>query len=155
VEVIAGVEITAEYLDRELHLLGFFVRRDDEALLAALERLRHSRAERFWEMAERLRTCGVPLEEEALRQQTATGTVGRRNLATLLVRANRAGSVREAFARYLGDNGRIVVPKRRLPVAEAIALVRGAGGVASWAHPSYDCTQQRLAELHSWGLGAI
>lgn len=155
VEVIPGVEITAEYRERELHLLGYFVRCADEALHAALERLRSSRAERFWEMAARLRTCGVALEEDALRQQAATGTVGRRNLATLLVRANRAGSVREAFARYLGDNGRVVVPKRRLPVAEALGLVRGAGGVASWAHPSYDCTQQNLAELRALGLGAI
>src|SRR5437899_7983061 len=28
-EVIAGVEITAEYQGRELHLLGYFVRGDD------------------------------------------------------------------------------------------------------------------------------
>jgi predicted metal-dependent phosphoesterase TrpH len=47
------------------------------------------------------------------------------------------------------------VPKKRVPVAEALALVRGAGGVAAWAHPSYDCTVDGLAELRSWGLGAV
>ena len=58
-EVIAGVEITAEYGGRELHLLGYFVRPDDEALQAALQRLREHRAGRFREMVERLRRCGV------------------------------------------------------------------------------------------------
>ena len=71
------------------------------------------------------------------------------------MRARRVGSVREAFARYLKDDGRASVPKLRLPVAEAIALVRGAGGVAAWAHPSYDCTRETLAELRRLGLGAV
>src|SRR5947209_3426979 len=59
VEVIAGVEITAEYDGRELHLLGYFLRLDDAPLLSALARLRAHRAGRFWDMAERLRRCGL------------------------------------------------------------------------------------------------
>src|SRR6266446_6892593 len=34
-EIVAGVEITTEYRARELHLLGYFVRPDDEPLRAA------------------------------------------------------------------------------------------------------------------------
>src|SRR5438876_580690 len=30
VEIVPGVEITAEYRERELHLLGYFVRQDDD-----------------------------------------------------------------------------------------------------------------------------
>ncbi|MFN4261320.1 MAG: PHP-associated domain-containing protein, partial [Gemmataceae bacterium] len=67
----------------------------------------------------------------------------------------RVSSVREAFARYLHDRGEVNVPKSRLPVAEGISLIRGAGGVASWAHPFYDGTRQRLAELRRLGLQAI
>lgn len=48
-----------------------------------------------------------------------------------------------------------MVPKLRLPVVEAIARVRGAGGVASWAHPSYDCTRETLTALRSGGLAAV
>ena len=40
-------------------------------------------------------------------------------------------------------------------MAEAIALVRQAGGVAAWAHPAYDGTQECLAELARLGLGAV
>lgn len=155
VEIIPGVEITAEYRERELHLLGYFVRLDDGPLTAALERLRVHRVGRFRDMVERLRGCGVSLEEEELAVQSEAGTLGRRHLAMLLVESRQAGSVREAFTRYLADGGRAAVPKLRLPVQEALTLVRGAGGIAAWAHPSYDCTHETLAELHGWGLGAV
>jgi 3',5'-nucleoside bisphosphate phosphatase len=154
-EIIAGVEISAEYRSDELHLLGYFVDLHNEALLAALAQLRQDRAHRFWEMAARLRKSGVTVDQDQLRTFAGTGTLGRRNLAEFLVQTRRAGSVREAFARYLGDRGRVVVPKVRLPVAEAIARVRGAGGVAAWAHPSYDCTRETLTELRELGLGAM
>jgi predicted metal-dependent phosphoesterase TrpH len=155
VQVIAGVEITAEFLGRELHLLGYFVRLDDGLLNSALERLREHRAGRFWEMVKRLRDCGVSFGEEELRNGATAGALGRRHLAELLIKARRAGTVREAFHRYLKEGGRVAVPKVRLAVDEAIALVRGAGGVASWAHPSYDCTREALLTLRDAGLGAV
>ncbi len=154
-EVISAVEISAVWREREFHLLGYFVRSDDAALNCALDRLRAARLERFWEMVERLRACGVPVESEELKRLAGAGVLGRRHLAEWLVQARRAGSVREAFLRYLGDGGRVALPKVRLPVAEAAALVRGAGGVASWAHPSYDCTREALLELRGLGLGAL
>jgi 3',5'-nucleoside bisphosphate phosphatase len=47
------------------------------------------------------------------------------------------------------------VPKRRLPVADAIALVRGAGGATSWAHPPADTDLRLLDELREMGLAAV
>jgi predicted metal-dependent phosphoesterase TrpH len=154
-EVIAGVEITSEFRGRELHLLAFFVRLDDAPLQAALDALRADRVGRFMEMVARLRQLGVNLPDDMLAGLGTTGTLGRRNLAELLVRAKKTATVREAFQRYLSDRGRAAVPKRRLPVAEAIALVRGAGGVAAWAHPTYDCTRATLVELHALGMRGV
>lgn len=152
VEVIAGVEITAEYLDRELHLLGYFVRPNDPALAAALERLREHRTVRFRDTLERLRRRGLLPGDEPV---PADASLGRRHLAARLVQAGRVRTVHEAFRRYLGDRSELVVPKLRLPVAEAIELVRAAGGVASWAHPFYDDTRGDLGRLHGLGLQAV
>jgi predicted metal-dependent phosphoesterase TrpH len=152
-EVIAGAEITAEHRGREVHLLAYFVDPDHPGLAAALAEVRRWRVERFGAMVERLRACGVSLGEEGL--GGLPEAPGRRHLAERLVRAGRAGTVREAFARYLKDGGRADVPKRRLPAARALALVRQAGGVAAWAHPPYDCTRDGLAELRGLGLGAV
>ncbi len=155
VEIVAGVEITCEFRTKELHLLAYFVRPEDGPLNEALTRLRRHRVERFREMLERLRADGVSVDEEGLCQRSTHDSLGRRHLAELLVKAKRVGSLREAFARYLKDGARAAVPKVRLPVIEALAMVRGAGGVASWAHPSYDCTREALAELRGAGLGAV
>ena len=154
-EIIAGVEITTEYRERELHLLAYFVRPDCPALTAALVRIRRHRIDRFHEMVRRLRTCGVELNSDDLAAVNGPETLGRRHLAEMLVQAGKVGSIREAFSRYLKDGGRAEAPKVRLPVAEALALVRGAGGVSAWAHPSGDCTPETLAELRAWGLNAI
>jgi hypothetical protein len=155
IEVVPGVEISAEYRGREFHLLGYFVRRDDAPLRAALHQLSKQREVRFWHMVERLRAGGVAIDAEELRACAGSTTLGRRHLAEFLVQKRCAGSVREAFARYLGDGKWAAVSKVRLPVEEAIHLVRGAGGVAAWAHPPYDCTRESLAELHSRGLRAV
>ena len=154
-EVIAGVEITAEYRGRELHLLGYFFRTDDGPLTAALEKVRRGRVERFQEMVERLRGCGASLDLRGVPPPAAPEALGRRHLAEMLVKQGLAGSVREAFARWLHDGGRAAAPKLRLPVGEAATLVRGAGGVAAYAHPPYDCTVDALTELRDLGLGAV
>lgn len=152
-EVIPGVEITTEFRGRELHLLAYFIALSDAALQSALASIRASRRERFAAMLQRLRELGVSVEDDG--QHRTPDALGRRHLAELLVRQGVTGSVREAFQRFLHDGGRAVVAKKRLPVAEAIALVRGAGGVAAWAHPVYDDVREGVGELAALGLGAI
>lgn len=154
VEVIAGVEITCEFEGRELHLLGYFIDLDYTPLVQALARIRQARTDRFAEMVERLRHLGVQVDTQGIDPKTTT--LGRRHLAELLVSQGKVGSIREAFQRWLGEGSTICLPKRRLAVAEAIRLVREAGGVASWAHPRYDeDTHRQLTELASLGLGAV
>jgi 3',5'-nucleoside bisphosphate phosphatase len=154
-EVIAGVEITGEYAGREMHILGYFVRLDDAEITAALDRLRERRRGRFHAMVEGLRDRGVPVAEEAVAGLATTATLGRRNLAQLLHDSGQVGSVREAFVRYLADDGPLNLPKERLPVAEAVRLVRAAGGLTSVAHPPPDLSLAALTELRDSGVEAI
>ena len=155
VQIVPGVEVTGEYEGREIHLLGYFVSLDNAPLTDALQRMEKHRLTRFWEMAERLRGCGVSLDEGDLRAEAVGGSLGRRNLAAALVRANRAGSIRDAFHRYLADGGKVALPKLRLPAAEAIRLVRDAGGVVSWAHPWENGAREVLLALRADGLQAV
>jgi hypothetical protein len=154
-EVIPAVEITAELDGHDLHLLGYFIAPDHGPLIDALERLRDQRADRFYHMLDRLRQRGLSFGEDEVRAAGNGGTMGRRNLAMLLVQTGRCASIGEAFARYLNHKSEVVLPAPRLAAAEAIALICAAGGVAAWAHPSYDSIQVRLASLQRLGLQAI
>jgi hypothetical protein len=155
IEVIPGVEITAELGDRELHLLAYFFRPDDTDLLAALHFVRCRRADRFREMVDRLRPLGVRLLAADVDSVLKQPVVGRKHLAELLVATRHVSTLRQAFTRFLGDRGDCVIPPVRLAVARAMELVHAAGGIAAYAHPSYDCTRQGLAELKRLGLDAV
>jgi predicted metal-dependent phosphoesterase TrpH len=155
IEIISGVEISTVYQDRELHLLAYFFDHEHAPLRESLDHLRKCRRQRFFDMADRLRGLGVLLDDRELESVANIGAVGRRHLAYLVVAARKAATVREAFIRYLGDHAPVSLPKVRLPVAEAIALVRDAGGVTSWAHPGADCTWETLTDLYNLGMRGV
>jgi predicted metal-dependent phosphoesterase TrpH len=157
VELVAGVELSChqEPDGRELHLLGHFVREDDAGLRAALGRLREGRAARLRAMADRLADQGFEVDPEQLRRLFPRATLGRRHLAEYLARTGQVPSLREAFARYLGDGRPACVAKPTLEIVEAIDLVRGAGGVAGLAHPPYDLRLEALRRLADAGMGSI
>lgn len=155
VELIGGIELTAEHDGREVHILGHFVQDDDPALTAASARLRTARDERLRAMVDRLKTLGLSVNLNALRQAFPRATLGRRHLADWLVQTGQAADRRAAFDRYLGDDGPAQVPKPRLPWTLAIALIQGAGGVAGLAHPPHTLRALTLQEFADAGLGSI
>ena len=155
VELVPGVELTAEREGCEVHILGHFVRDDDSDLAGACTSLREDRDRRIVAMVDRLRRLGLSIDLESLRQTFPRATLGRRHLADWLVKTGQLASQRETFARFLGDDGPAQVPKLRLPWHEAIALIRGAGGVAGLAHPPYDLRSSTIQAMAEAGLGSI
>ena len=154
-ELVPGVELTAVRDGRELHLLGHFIRDDNPALVAATSALRQARADRIAAMAARLVELGLHVDLGAIRRVFPRATLGRKHLADWLERTGQVAGRREAFARYLGDGGPADSEKPRVPWVEAIALIRGAGGVAGLAHPPYDLRWESLRQLVDAGLGSI
>lgn len=154
-ELVAGIELTAEFEGREVHILGHFVRDDDPALTAAASALRTARAGRLRAMVDRLAVLGRSVDLDALQRAFPRATLGRRHLADWLVRTRQVATPREAFARLLGDGRPAQVAKPRLPWAEAIDLIRASGGVAGLAHPPYDLRECMLRTLVDGGLGAL
>jgi 3',5'-nucleoside bisphosphate phosphatase len=154
-ELIAGVELTCVYNDRELHILGHFIRDDDPALVTAMAALRDGRVRRVEAMAARLEALGLSIDMEALKRAFPRATLGRRHLADYLMRTRQTPSMREVFDRYLGDGGPACVAKPRLDARQAIALIRGAGGVAALAHPPHDLRQSTFQALVADGMRAV
>jgi predicted metal-dependent phosphoesterase TrpH len=155
VELISGVELTAERNGREIHILGHFVDEENPDLVATCVQLREARAKRIVAMISRLEELGLSIDLETLRRTFPRATLGRKHLADWLVKSGQVPGAREAFTRYLGDDGPAQVAKPRLPWLDAIALIRGAGGVAGLAHPPYDLRSSTLRELAEAGLGAV
>lgn len=136
VEVVPGVELSTS-LGRggEIHLLGYFIDIGDATLLAQLDEYARARAERMERMIDRLLRVGAPIDPERVREIAGHGTVGRPHLARALIEAGHAADLSDAFDRYIGGGRPAYVPRPRVDPGDAIALVRGAGGVAVLAHP--------------------
>jgi predicted metal-dependent phosphoesterase TrpH len=155
-EIIAGVEMTCDFHDGVLHLLGYFFDPSEPALLKALTELRARRRERFAAMIARLPAAGIRVPEGDITELTSREhSLGRPDLAALLMKHGHAATPNEAFARYLSDGGPLFVPMRGLSVAAAIALVHRAGGVTSWAHPPDTADLRQVDELRGFGLDAL
>ncbi len=162
-ELVPAVEINsvATGIDRlwegELHILGLGVDPQNEEFEAALERQRRSRAVRFGLILARLRELGLPVDREAEALRTAPGSsLGRPQIARLLVEAGHASSVDAAMQEVLARGRPGYVPRQGLGPRDAIAAIRAAGGLPALAHFADGRARRALLdELVDAGLGGL
>lgn len=138
--LVPGIELSAYAVEQgrrvPLHLLAYWPREDDVPLVAAMARLREERELRGRRIVERVVAAGLPISWDQVEALAAGGSVGRPHVAQALVDAGVLPDVSAAFTSdWLGSRGRFYVPKEELPVIDAVALVRAAGGVPVFAHP--------------------
>jgi hypothetical protein len=137
IEVLPAVELSTVWGElRDLHLLGYGFDPAHPGLSEALGDFRAFRADRSRLILERVnaRLAGEGKAAIAVAAvlERAGGTLGRPHIGRELIAAGHAGSMEEAFDRYLVPCN---VPKRYFPISEAIDLVHAAGGCAVLAHP--------------------
>jgi predicted metal-dependent phosphoesterase TrpH len=154
VRVVPGVELSAHYGDDELHLLGLHLG-DRATMRDALADLRQQRVRRAERIVATLNAHGIPVTMEAVRQEAGDGAIGRPHIARAMLAAGVVKEFREAFDKWLGFGRPAYAPKDRFDVADAIALVHRAGGLAVWAHPGVDATPLRIERLAAMGLDGV
>jgi predicted metal-dependent phosphoesterase TrpH len=154
-ELIPGIEISTSEGGLDLHILGYFIDPGHRGLAVRLARFREERTVRMRRMVERLGELGIPVELGEVFEIAGQGVVGRPHLAEALVRAGHAENADDAFRRLLGAHGLAFVPRPAFPPAEAIALVREAGGISVLAHPGPGLVDSVVEALAARGLGGI
>jgi len=135
IEVLAGIEMSSEYEGLEIHILGYLIDCQNKNLLERLEILKINRIERIYKIADKLKGLGVQLEAEGIFKIAGGGTVGRLHVARAMVKEGLVSSIGEAFYKYIGDKCPAYVLGFKLSPAEAITLIKDAGGIPVLAHP--------------------
>lgn len=135
-EVIPGVEVTSEKEGIEIHILGYFIDYKARPLVELLKSLRESRIKRIYDMIEKLREHNLNLAPEAVFSLSERGTIGRLHLAKALYNEGLVPSVKEAFTKYIGDDGPCYIRRFNVAPHETIGTILKAGGVPVYAHPS-------------------
>lgn len=153
---VPGIELSVHLDKREVHLLGHFVDPESAELRGFEDLLAEKRRMRMGEMIHKLAALGVALTPEEVEKFSGGKTLARPHVARAMVERGIVGSVKEAFDRFLGEGRPAFVGRHRMPVAEAIALVRGAGGTATIAHPGLNRIERGDVErLKGWGLAGV
>ncbi len=154
VRIVPGIELSAVEGDSETHVLGLHLQQVGrlEAQLRDLRAMRLTRAERI---VIRLNELGVRVTLEDVLVQAGGGAVGRPHIARALVNEGWATDLRDAFDRYLGNGRAAFVPKDRLSIDDAIAMIHDAGGLAVLAHPGQSGTRKRIEALVGNGLDGV
>jgi hypothetical protein len=152
VEIVPAAELSAVHDSYEdLHVLGYGVDHEDAAFLERLQSARDDRIVRAEGMAGKLRELGWEVDEEALERRRASGrALGRPHLAAAVVsapanaerlRSEGVDDISRFIPAYLIPNTAAYLPRTRPTVPEAIEWIHDAGGVAIWAHPFWDMSE--------------
>ncbi|MFN2543702.1 MAG: PHP domain-containing protein [Actinomycetota bacterium] len=137
VELVPGVEFSAEYEGASLHVLCYWPDEDDADFQAELMRLQDSRLRRGELMVEKLQELGYPVRFERIREIAAGKNIVRPHIAQAMVEAGIIQAEDQAYTdEFIGDGGRAYVEKHALDPVDALALIKKAGGVCVIAHPA-------------------
>lgn len=153
--VLRAVEISCDHKGRTIHVLAFD--RGGAGWAALEERIttvRIARINRIRVMAAKLEQRGIRIDVEPLIKEGAERSIGRPDLARLMVAGGHASSMKDAFARHLFDGGPVDVPNKALSMADAIAAGKDAGAAMALAHPHlYDSMSFEM--VREYELGGI
>jgi predicted metal-dependent phosphoesterase TrpH len=142
-------------------MLGLLFDPNHAEMQQILEETRDGRLPRMRKIIEKMRAEGMDISMADVELAMPVGaTMGRPHLADALVAKKIVKSRDEAFADLLHNQSRFYVSHAAPTPAEAIALIRRAGGVAVIAHPFASHRGQILkaedfSELVSAGLNGI
>lgn len=151
VRVVPGVELSVMDGRDEVHLLGLHLA-DVAAIADALREFRAGRTARAVAMVDALNGLGIPVTMEQVLTEAAGGAVGRPHVARAMIAGGFAADSREVFDRWLGTGKPAFIEKPRLDVADGVALIHRAGGLAVWAHPGDDGRRARFERLVAAGI---
>jgi predicted metal-dependent phosphoesterase TrpH len=156
IRFVAGIELSTFLGAKEIHVLGHFVDPAHPSMREFEDFLAEHRRGRMQRIVERLAALGVRIRPEDVEKFSGGKTIGRPHVARAVVEAGAAATVKEAFDRYLGEGRPAYVGRYRLEAAEAVRLVRGAGGTATVAHPGVSRLERHdLAQLRAAGMDGL
>lgn len=135
-QFVSGVEISSEWQGVSVHIVGLRIDEKHPALQQSLSQIREQRGERARRMDAAFAAIGiVDVLAGAAAYAPNPDLISRTHFARHLIDRGVCGSMGEVFARFMKPGKPGYVKQQWLPMAEAIAVIRAAGGRAVLAHP--------------------
>ena len=159
--LVTGAELSCSLGGVSLHMLAYLFDPEEPEFARERELVRDDRIPRAQAMVRKLRELDVPVTWERVAEIAGDGAVGRPHIASAMVEAGVVETVSDAFTEdWLANDGRVYVGKHELDPFDALRLIKGAGGVAVFAHPLAakrgQCVpESAIGELATAGLDGV
>lgn len=160
IRIVPGVEISADYKNRDIHILGLFIDVENPALLNALNAALKARDKRNEKMVKNLQNAGLEITVKDLLFGTNDTVITRAHFARHLLAKGYVKTWEEAFSKYLDSTTPYYVRREYMMPDMAIRLIRAAGGIPVLAHPllyhlDTDGVRELVKKLKGEGLMGI
>ena len=147
--LIDGVEISVQWEETTLHIVGLNVDAGHAPLVEGLAAIRSGREQRAQRMADSLAAAGIAGSLEGARRYAKNPELlSRSHFARYLVEAGHARDTNAVFRNYLTPGKPGYVPHQWAALTDALGWIAGSGGLAVLAHPGrYPLNQQQAEKL--------
>ena len=163
IKIINGIELSAKTDIGRMHILGYGIDLNNEALNKKLLEIKDNSINSFLSIMEQIkRDYGIRFSYEDIKTLVNTNhNLGRPDLAKLCVKYGYASTVQEAFDKYLIEaHNKTRQTSKKLPYQECLELITKSGGITILAHPkTLELSEKELLillkEMISYGLKGI
>lgn len=155
VEVVPGVEMSADAGEDEIHILGYYFDWKDSHFLSQLEKFQTARARRNRKLIKKLESLGMPINYHELKGLAPRGVIGRLHIARLMVKKGYVPSIRAAFEEWLNPGKPAYVEKMKVSPFEIIKSLLKVKGIPVFAHPHLSKRDDLIPALVEAGLKGI
>lgn len=148
ITVIKGIELSSQWNNMGIHIVGLNIDIESNALKAAVAYQTKLRLERVKTIAKKLSQRGFPDILEGATALAGQSQIGRPHIAQYMVNQGLVPSVAYAFSKYLGAGKVGDVSSIWPDLEQVVQWIKEAGGIAVLAHPSrYKMTRTKTRRL--------
>ena len=155
-KILPGMEVSSQYKGDDVHILAYGCDFNNPVLQDMTEMYLTGRKERAKKMIKLLSELGMPIAlEEVNAIAGSRELIVRPHIAQILVNHKYCQTKNEAFEKYIGDDKPAYVPKPEVSVADVVAIIHQANGVAVVAHPGKLTKLSYLEDIIQMGIDGL
>lgn len=149
IDFVNGIELSAGFADKPIHVVGLGFDETNPELLKQLEDTQTKRKQRAVEIGRKLEAQGFKgIAEGVYTKVSNPSLVSRSHFAAWMLENGCVKNSNEAFMNWLNPGAPGYVPIEKISVPQAVELILGAGGIPVLAHPGrYKLDEWKIQEL--------
>lgn len=154
-DFISGIELNTDLGENEVHILGYYIDKNNSQLNERLLEIRGQRQLRAQKMVDKLCGLGMKIDYADVIDLAGSDLIARPHIAMALIKAGYADNVKEAFDRFIGRGKPAYVSRYKFTPDEAVKLIELAGGIPVLAHPGLIAEQSLIPGIIAMGVAGL